>query len=266
MEREYINVLMIGDIIGEPGRKAIFLNLSELIRNYKADFVVANGENAAGGFGITANIAQKLHSYGVDCITSGNHIWRNKDVFNVINDDQHLLRPLNYPNGTPGKGWTILEKGGKSLAVVNLMGRVFMEPLECPFRTIRRELNNIKKNTRNVVIDFHGEATSEKMAMGWYLDGQVSAVVGTHTHVQTADNRILPEGTAYITDLGMTGSFDSVIGMNKEKAVKKFVTMMPTRFSVATEDVHINGVFISIDLKSGKANKIERINLFSNVP
>jgi len=266
LEREYINVLMIGDIIGEPGRKAIFLKLSELIRNYKADFVVANGENAAGGFGITANIAHKLHSYGVDCITSGNHIWRNKDVFNVINEDQHLLRPLNYPNGTPGKGWTILEKGGKSLAVVNLLGRVFMEPLECPFRAIRKELNNIKKNTRNVVIDFHGEATSEKMAMGWYLDGQVSAVVGTHTHVQTADSRILPEGTAYITDLGMTGPFDSVIGMNKEKAVKKFVTMMPTRFSVATDDVHINGVFISIDSESGKATKIERINLFSNVP
>jgi len=265
LDKNVINVIMIGDIIGEPGRRAIFLNISELIHSYDADFVVANGENAAGGFGITANIAQKLHSYGVDCITSGNHIWRNKDVFNVINDDQHLLRPLNYPNGTPGRGWTIVEKGSKSLAVVNLMGRVFMEPLDCPFRAIRKGLSNIRKKTKNIVVDFHGEATSEKMAMGWFLDGQVSALVGTHTHVQTADDRILPKGTAYITDLGMTGPFDSVIGMNKEKAVKKFVTMMPTRFSVAENDVRINGVFISIDLGSGKATKIERINLSSSV-
>ncbi len=265
MKEELINVLMIGDIIGEPGRKAIFLHLSGLIKSYNADFVVANGENAAGGFGITSNIAHKLHSYGVDCITSGNHIWRNKDVFQIIDRDNALLRPLNFPNGTPGKGWTILEKNNKRLAVVNLMGRVFMEPIDCPFRVIKKELTNLKKLARCIVIDFHGEATSEKMAMGWFLDGHVSAVVGTHTHVQTADNRILKNGTAYISDLGLTGSYDSVIGMDKDKAVRKFVTMMPTRFSVATENVHINGVNISIDYNTGKAVSIERFDIQANV-
>ena len=256
---------MIGDIIGEPGRKAIFLHLSEIVKNYNADFVIANGENSAGGFGITSNIAHKLHSYGIDCITSGNHIWRNKDVFQIIDKDPALLRPLNYPNGTPGRGWSIIEKGEKKLAVVNLMGRVFMEPLDCPFKAIKKELVNLKKITKCIVVDFHAEATSEKMAMGWYLDGQVSAVVGTHTHVQTSDNRILAGGTAYITDLGMTGAYDSVIGMNKERAVKKFVTMMPTRFLVATEDVHINGVCISIDCNSGRSVSIERFDIKSNI-
>lgn len=255
-----LNVVVIGDIIGEPGRKALFLLLSGLIHEKKIDFVIANGENAAGGFGITGKIAGKLYSYGVDCITSGNHIWRNKEIFKVIEDNHRLLRPVNYPNGTPGRGWTIIEKNGVKLGVINLMGRVYMEPLECPFKRARKEVSQIRKITKNIVIDFHGEATSEKVAMGWYMDGMVSAVVGTHTHVQTADERILPGGTAYITDIGMTGPFDSVIGMKRENALKKFVTLLPSKFSVAENNIRLNGVIISINRETGKSTLIERIN------
>jgi len=255
-----LNVVVIGDIIGEPGRKALFLLLSGLIHEKKIDFVIANGENAAGGFGITGKIAGKLYSYGVDCITSGNHIWRNKEIFKVIEDNHRLLRPANYPNGTPGRGWTIIEKNGVKLGVINLMGRVYMEPLECPFKRARKEVSQIRKITKNIVIDFHGEATSEKVAMGWYMDGMVSAVVGTHTHVQTADERILPGGTAYITDIGMTGPFDSVIGMRRENALKKFVTLLPSKFSVAENNIRLNGVIISINRETGKSTLIERIN------
>jgi len=260
MGKDSVNVIMIGDIIGEPGRKALFLKLSQLIKERNADFVVANGENASGGFGITGKIADKLYSYGVDCITSGNHIWRNKEVFKVINDDLKLLRPANYPNGTPGKGSTNIEKDGIKLGGLNLLGRIFMEPLECPFRTARREVSNLRKLTKYLVVDFHGEATSEKIAIGWWLDGMVSAVVGTHTHVQTADNRILPGGTAYISDLGMTGPFDSIIGMKKENAMRKMISLLPSKFVVAENDIRINGVFISIDKETGKAKTIERID------
>jgi len=253
-------VALIGDVIGEPGRKALFLSLSSLINEKKIDFVIANGENAAGGFGITGKIASRLYSYGVDCITTGNHIWRNREVYNVIGNNQRLLRPANYPKGAPGNGWTVLEKNGHKLAVMNLLGRVYMEPLDSPFSTARKEIARIQKETSNIVVDFHGEATSEKVAMGWYLDGQVSAVIGTHTHVQTADERILPGGTAYITDAGMTGPFDSVIGMKKESALKKFVTLIPSKFTVAENDVRLNGVVITIDEATGRAQGIERIN------
>jgi len=254
-----IRVGFIGDIVGEPGRKALFVALPTLINNYKIDFIVVNGENAAGGFGITGNIASKLYSYGVDCITTGNHVWRNKEVYRIIDSDKRLVRPANYPQGTPGRGWTIIEKNGKKLGVLNLLGRVFMEPLECPFRVARKEISQIKKHTEAIIVDFHGEATSEKMAMGWFLDGQVGAVIGTHTHVQTADDRILPLGTAYITDAGMTGSFNSVIGMKKEPAIKKFITMLPSKFSVADGDLRINGVLVTLN-SEGRATGIERIN------
>jgi len=260
LNKDSVNVIVIGDVIGEPGRKALFLSLSRIIQEKNADFIIANGENAAGGFGITGKIAGKLYSYGVDCITSGNHIWRNKEVFKVINDDPKLLRPANYPNGTPGRGATIIEKNGLKLGVINLLGRIFMEPLECPFRTARREVPNLRKITKYLIVDFHGEATSEKIAMGWWLDGMVSAVVGTHTHVQTADNKILPGGTAYITDIGMTGPFDSIIGMKKENAMKKLISLLPSKFTVAERDISINGVFISIDRETGMAKKIERID------
>lgn len=260
MDKDHIVVVVIGDIIGEPGRKALFLSLSQIIKSKKADFVIANGENAAGGFGITGKIAGKLYSYGVDCITSGNHIWRNKEIFKIIKEDQKLLRPANYPSGTPGRGWTIIEKNGLKLGVLNLLGRVFMEPLESPFKTARKEVANIKKETKNIIVDFHGEATSEKAAMGWYLDGMVSAVIGTHTHVQTADECILPGGTAYITDVGMTGPFDSIIGMKKENAIRKFVTLLPSKFTVAENDIRINGAAVYIDMETGKSKMIERIN------
>jgi metallophosphoesterase (TIGR00282 family) len=196
----------------------------------------------------------------VDCITTGNHVWRNRDIYNVIDDVTRIIRPANYPSGTPGRGWALLEKSGMTLAVMNLLGRVFMEPLDCPFRTARKELSGIRKSTRNIVVDFHGEATSEKIALGWYLDGQVSAVVGTHTHVQTADERVLPGGTAYITDVGMTGPFDSVIGMDRERAVRKFVTQLPSKFTVAESDVRMSGVVVTIESESGRATNIERIH------
>jgi hypothetical protein len=255
----HVQIAFIGDIVGEAGRKALFLHLSQLVADHGVDFVIANGENAAGGFGITGNIASKLHAYGVDCITTGNHVWRNRDVFNIIDNSARLIRPANYPSGTPGRGWTIIEKNGVKLGVLNLQGRVFMEPLDCPFRTARKELSAIRKETHNVVVDFHGEATSEKIAMGWYLDGQASAVVGTHTHVQTADERVLPGGTAYITDLGMTGPFDSVIGVRKEIALKKFVQQIPSKFIIADGDARVNGVVISIDAETGKAAGITRV-------
>ncbi len=260
MDKDHIVVVFIGDIIGEPGRKALFLALSQIIKAKKADFVIVNGENAAAGFGITGKIAGKLHSYGVDCITSGNHIWRNSDIFKIIKEDQKLLRPANYPSGTPGRGWTIIEKNSLKLGVLNLLGRVFMEPLESPFKIARKEVVNIKKETKNIIVDFHGEATSEKVAMGWHLDGMVSAIIGTHTHVQTADECILPGGTAYITDAGMTGPFDSIIGMKKGNALRKFVTLMPSKFTVAENDIRINGVVVYIDRETGKSKMIERIN------
>jgi hypothetical protein len=260
VQKPHLTVAVIGDIIGEPGRKALFLQLPKLIGERSVDFVIVNGENAAGGFGLTGKIASKLFSYGVDCITTGNHVWRNRDIYNVIDDVTRIVRPANYPSGTPGRGWTLLEKSGMTLAVVNLLGRVFMEPLDCPFRTARKALSGIRKSTRNIVVDFHGEATSEKIALGWFLDGQVSAVVGTHTHVQTADERVLPGGTAYITDVGMTGPFDSVIGMDRERAVRKFVTQLPSKFTVAENDVRMNGVVVTIENDSGRATNIERIH------
>ncbi len=259
MRNGHVQIACIGDIVGEPGRKAVFLHLSQLVSDHGVDFVIANGENAAGGFGITGKIVSKLHAYGVDCITTGNHVWRNRDVFNIIDSSAMLVRPANYPSGTPGRGWTIVEKNGVKLGVMNLQGRVFMEPLDCPFRTAKKELSAIRKETHNIVVDFHGEATSEKIAMGWYLDGLVSAVVGTHTHVQTADEHILPRGTAYITDLGMTGPFDSVIGMRKEIALKKFVEQLPSKFSVADGDSRLNGAIISIDAETGRAAGIRRV-------
>jgi metallophosphoesterase (TIGR00282 family) len=260
LDKNDLRVLIIGDIIGEPGRKALFLSLSTLIKERKIDFVIANGENAAGGFGLTGRIASKLYSYGIDCITTGNHIWRNKEIFTIISEDPKLIRPANYPKGTPGKGTAIIEKNGLRIGVINLLGRVFMEPLECPFKIARRESFALQKQTNIIIIDFHGEATSEKVAMGWHMDGIVSAVVGTHTHVQTADERILPGGTAYITDIGMTGPFESIIGMKKENALKKFVTMLPSKFTVAENDIRINGVVISINKENGKSKTIERIN------
>lgn len=257
-----VNILFIGDIVGSPGRQAVVRELHRLVDRHQVDLVIANGENAAGGFGITEETAKELFSLGVDVLTSGNHIWDKRDSFSFIGREERLVRPANYPPGTVGRGTTVVRTaGGVPVGILNLEGRVFMNNLDCPFRAADHEIEMLRESTPLIFVDFHAEATSEKIALGWYLDGKVSAVVGTHTHVQTADERILPGGTAYITDAGMTGSFDSVIGVRKELAVERFVTQMPVRFEVAKKDVRFNGVVIGVDPVSGQALSIERISL-----
>ncbi|HML79726.1 TIGR00282 family metallophosphoesterase [Geobacter sulfurreducens] len=257
-----VNILFIGDIVGSPGRQALVRELHRLVDHHRVDLVVANGENSAGGFGITEETAKELFSLGIDVLTSGNHIWDKRESFSFIGREERLVRPANYPPGTVGRGSTVVRTaGGVPVGILNLEGRVFMNNLDCPFRVADQEIERLKESTSLVFVDFHAEATSEKIALGWYLDGKVSAVVGTHTHVQTADERILPGGTAYITDAGMTGSFDSVIGVRKELAVERFVTQMPVRFEVAKKDVRLNGVVIVVDPVSGRALSIERISL-----
>ncbi len=255
-----IHILFIGDVIGKPGRKALKTKLSELSTRYQVDLIVVNGENAAGGIGITKKVAEELFSMGVDVITSGNHIWRKKEILSYLEDNYNILRPANYPPGTPGRGWGVYtSESGHKVGILNLEGRTFMKPLECPFRLASKELGAIQKMTSIILVDFHAEATSEKIAMGWYLDGKVSAVIGTHTHVQTADERILPNGTGYITDAGMTGPMDSVIGMRKDIIMERFLTLRPQRFQVAKKNVEIQGVFLKVDSSSGKAIYIERV-------
>lgn len=257
-----VKILFIGDIVGSPGRQAVTRELHRLIDRYRIDLVIANGENAAGGFGITEEKARELFSLGIDVLTSGNHVWDKRESYPYLRREERLVRPANYPPETIGRGSTLVRTaGGVAIGVLNLEGRVFMSSLDCPFRAADREIAHLKQRTNIVVVDFHAEATSEKVALGWHLDGKVSAVIGTHTHVQTADERILPGGTAYMTDAGMTGSFDSVIGVKKELAIERFVTQMPVRFDVAKKDIRLNGVAIEIDETSGSALSIERISL-----
>jgi metallophosphoesterase (TIGR00282 family) len=259
-----LKVLFLGDIIGKPGRNAIDRNLDDLIRKHDIDMVIANGENAAGGIGISVKTADSLLNMGIDVITTGNHVFKKKEIYNLLENEDRLLKPANYPPDTPGRGYNIYEVeklGNLKVAVINLCGRVFVENLDCPFRTVNRILEYVSEETPIIIVDMHAEVTSEKVAMGWYLNGRVSAVVGTHTHIQTADERILPdEGTAYITDVGMVGPRNSVIGVKKENIIERFLTGMPQKFTVAREDVWINGVVIDIDENSGKASSIERIN------
>ena len=255
-----VKLLFIGDVIGKPGRQALSNELHRLVDRYMVDLVIANGENAAGGFGITEETARDLYRCGIHLLTSGNHIWDKKDALDFIKREEMLLRPANYPEGTPGRGSTVVTTaGGVKVAVLNLEGRVFMNNLDCPFRVADREIELLKRETPIIFVDFHAEATSEKAALGWYLDGRASAVVGTHTHVQTADERILTGGTAYITDVGMTGSYDSVIGVRKEEAISRFLTQLPAKFEVAKKDIRLNAVVIEVDAQSGKALRIERI-------
>ena len=255
-----MKILFLGDIVGRPGREIIRNALDGFRRKKKIDFVVANAENAAGGSGLTPQMAEELFNGGINVITSGDHIWKKQEIYDFLEDSDRVVRPLNYPKGVPGKGSTVIDAGklGK-IGVINLVGRVFMEAVDCPFERVREELEKLKKQTPVILVDMHAEATSEKIAIGWYLDGVVSAVVGTHTHVQTADEKILPGGTAYITDCGMTGPHDSVIGRKKEKILTRFITQMPTRFEVATEGLEMQGVLIEIDEKTGKAVTIERV-------
>jgi len=259
-----MNILFIGDIVGKPGRQAIFLLISSLIKDYNIDVVIANGENSAGGFGITPKIASNLFSYGVDIITTGNHIWKNKEIFKIIDTDANIIRPLNYPETVPGRGYLIFSKSNlPQISVINLMGRINLAYIDCPFQSVDKLL--CKLETKIIIVDFHSETTAEKVAMGWYLDGRVSAVVGTHTHIQTADERILSKGTGYITDTGMTGVRDSVIGMDKDKIIKHFLTRMPIKFEVAKGDLQLDGVVLSIDSETGKTLKIERVKKFQQV-
>lgn len=255
-----MRLLMIGDIVGRSGRRAVKVNVNGLKREFDLDLVIANGENAAGGKGITRELAQELFSSGVDVLTMGNHVWNKKEAFDYINRETRIVRPANYPPGTPGLGANVYDTRRKvKVAVINLAGRVFLQALDCPFRKADELVAKMKEKARVVVVDFHAEATSEKVAMGWYLAGRVSAVVGTHTHVQTADENVLPGGTAYITDLGMTGAWNSVIGVKKEIIINKFVTQIPQHFEVASGPYQFNGVVIDIDEETGEASSIRRI-------
>jgi metallophosphoesterase (TIGR00282 family) len=258
-ESSLIKILFIGDIIGHPGRNALSLWLKPWVETHAIDFVVGNGENAAGGMGLTPKVSQELLCMGIDIITSGNHIWSKKEIYPLLNTSNQMLRPANYPDSVPGKGYVVHTVKGHEILILNLEGRVFMKSLECPFRVAGKILDNF--HGKIAVVDFHAEATSEKIALGWYLDGRVSAVLGTHTHIQTADEKILPQGTAYITDAGMTGPIDSVIGMKKDVAIKRFLTQMPAKFNVAKGKCVICGVALTIDGNSGKAAAIERIRI-----
>lgn len=257
-----MKVLFIGDIVGRPGRRAVRRLLPDMLASANVDLVIANCENAAAGFGVTRETIDELLESRIDILTSGNHIWDKKEVLGFIDEYPVLLRPANYPAQAPGRGSIITStKTGVPIGIVNLVGRIFMPPADCPFRTAEREIEYLKKQTKIIIIDFHAEATAEKIALGWFLDGRVSAIIGTHTHVQTADERILPHGTAYITDAGMTGPFDSVIGTRKEIVIERFLFLMPNKFDVAKGDVRLQGVTIEIDEDTGQATSINRLSL-----
>jgi 2',3'-cyclic-nucleotide 2'-phosphodiesterase len=256
-----MRILFIGDIVGSPGREMLSKHLAEIVARERVDLVIINGENSAAGFGITPKIADELFALGADVITGGNHSWDKKEIQEYIPSEPRLLRPANFPK-SPGRGLYVgTSRGGIRYAVLNLQGRVFMAPLDCPFRTADAELAKIPSDVKIIFVDMHAEATSEKQAMGWYLDGRVSVVVGTHTHVATADERVLPNGTAFITDVGMTGPHESVIGMDRGAMVKRFLDSMPTKFEVAIGDVRINGVIADIDDSTGRARSIARIRV-----
>lgn len=246
--------------MGSPGREAVRKLLPDLQREYKLDFTVANAENAAGGSGITPAVAEELFRAGVDVLTSGDHIWKKREIFEIIAEETRILRPLNFPACAPGMGWGVFKtKKGLCVGVVNIQGRVFMEALDCPFKAAVKAQESLSGQTKVIIVDIHAEATSEKVALGWYLDGKVSAVLGTHTHVQTADERILPQGTAYITDVGMTGPLDSVIGRRVEDVLQRFISCVPTRFEVASENIQLQGAVIDIDEETGRAKSIVRM-------
>lgn len=257
-----MRILFIGDIVGKPGREAIRQLLKKMIGEYAVEFTIANGENAAGGMGITPAIAVEILHQGVDLLTSGNHIWAKKEIYPFLEEEKRILRPANYPPQVPGRGVGLFQsKNGEKIGAMNLEGRVFMKHLDCPFRIGEKEIEALRKETPIVVVDFHAEATSEKMAMGWFLDGRVSAVLGTHTHVQTSDEKILEGGTAYITDVGMTGPLDSVIGIRKQVAVNRLLTQIPWKYDVATGGVELQGVIIDVEGETGRARSIQRVRV-----
>ncbi|HEV8662797.1 MAG TPA: TIGR00282 family metallophosphoesterase [Candidatus Methylomirabilis sp.] len=257
-----MRVLFIGDIVGKPGREQVAQHLSAVKREHGVALTIANAENAAAGFGITPSVAEGLFGLGVDLLTSGNHIWDKKEVEGFIGSEHRLLRPANYPEDAPGSGVALWEREGRRVGILNLQGRVFLPTIDCPFRAADRHLASLREATPLIIVDFHAEASSEKQAFAYYVDGRVSAVVGTHTHVQTADEQILPGGTAYITDVGMTGPRHSVIGILPEEAIRRFLTQMPTRFTVATGGAGIfSAVLLDLDEETGRARAITRLQL-----
>ena len=256
-----MNILMVGDVYGEPGRQAIAKLLPRLRQEHAIDFAVVNVENSAGGFGVTAAIARQVLEAGADVMTSGNHIWDKREIVEYITKENLLLRPANFPAGTPGVGYVTVKTGPHKVAVLNLMGRVFMLPIDCPFRKADEILPELRKETPIILVDMHCEATSESLAMGWYLDGRTSAVVGTHRHVQTADERVLPGGTAYITDLGMTGPTDGVIGVDRDLILQRFMNQMPVRFEPAKGPAALHGVVIVVEPETGRASDIRRLRV-----
>jgi metallophosphoesterase (TIGR00282 family) len=257
-----MQILFVGDIFGKPGREAARRAIPALVDQRGIDFVIANVENSAAGFGVTGDIAETILGFGVDVMTSGNHVWDKKEVLEYMPGQPKLLRPANYPAGVPGRGSHIgRTRTGEPIGVLNLMGRVFMTPLDDPFAVALREIENLRAKARVIFVDFHAEASSEKAALGWHLDGRVTAVVGTHTHVQTADERLLPKGTAYVTDVGMTGPHDSIIGVTVDAALGRFLNGLPAKFEPATGPAHLNAVIVTADPASGRATGIERINL-----
>ncbi len=253
-------VLFLGDVCSEAGRKAVKQALPELKKRTRADFTIINAENAAGGYGITPRLAEGALDTGSDCLTTGDHVFDRKEAWEYLDEQPKLLRPLNYPVGAPGRGYALFEKEGFRIGVINLLGRVFMKPLDCPFQRVLPAVEELRRQTPVVLVDFHAEATAEKRGMGWFLDGKVSAVVGTHTHVQTADEQLLPGGTAYITDVGMCGAFDSILGMKKDLSLRRMLEGVPVRLHPAVADLRVNGVIIEIDEATGKALSIERVD------
>ncbi|MFF2888150.1 TIGR00282 family metallophosphoesterase [Paenibacillus sp. NPDC057967] len=256
-----MNVLFIGDIVGNVGRSALKQVLPALRDKYNPHIIIVNGENAAAGRGITKNIAREFFEWGVHGITMGNHTWDNKDIFEWIDDEPRIVRPANFSPQAPGQGMAIIKANGKQLAIINLQGRAFLPPIDCPFQTADALIEEAQNTTKAILVDFHAEATSEKIAMGWYLDGRASIVLGTHTHVQTNDDTILPEGTAYITDVGMVGSKEGVLGMEKGAVLHRFLTQLPSRFVVDEGKWHLHGLSVQIDDATGKATKMNKIRL-----
>src|SRR5262245_41158713 len=256
-----MKILFIGDTVGKAGRAIVHQYLKELQEDLAVDLTILNCENAAAGFGVTPKIADEFFDWGIDVLTSGNHIWDKKEILPYLDKNTRILRPANYPRGNPGRGLVILKtRSGEEVAVLNLQGRVFMPPTDDPFREADSELEKVPKHIKIIFVDMHAEATSEKVAMGWYLDGRVSAVVGTHTHIPTADEVILPGGTAFQTDVGMAGPFYSVIGIVKEDVIRRFLTSIPDKWETASLDAHLNAVFIEVNSETGKAVRIERIH------
>lgn len=262
-----MNILFIGDVVSSPGRAMIDEYVPKLKEKYRPAVTIINGENAAGGNGITKKIYKRFLQVGAQAVTLGNHTWANKEIFDFIDEEKNIVRPANFPEGTPGKGIVYIKVNDQEIAIINLQGRTFLTPIDCPFKKADELVESARKRTPYIFVDFHAEATSEKQAMGWYLDGKVSGVVGTHTHVQTADERILPNGTGFITDVGMTGPYDSILGVEKETIINRFISALPARFEVDKKGRNqLNGIVLTLDPSTGKATDIKRILINDDNP